>query len=65
MRKRIVETDNFGRDYPDETFVPIPAMSEEDAKVVADIINRSAGPQSFRFWKVVDTDYELAPAFEP
>lgn len=65
MKKRIVETDNFGGDYPNESFLPIPPMPEEDAKIVADLINKAAGQHATRYWKVVDLDYKLAPAFEP
>lgn len=65
MKKRIVETDNFGRDYPNESFVPIPPMDESEAKIVAAAINKAASPNSTRYWKVVDLDYKLAPPFEP
>ncbi len=64
-RYRIVETDNFGRDYPDEKFLRIPPLSEDDAKQVVDIINRAAGPDHSRYWKVVPLDYKLAPDFKP
>ena len=62
---RIVETDNFGRDYPNESFVNIPRMPKDDAQAIADIINKHVGPNCSRYWKVVENDYELAPAFEP
>lgn len=65
MPKRIINTCNFGRDYPNETFLPIPALSEEDAKKVAEIINKAAGPIAMRYWRVVDLDYKLQPGFEP
>lgn len=65
MRKRIVETDSLGRDYPNESFLPVPVMDEDDAVEVARIINRAAGADSPRFWKVVDYNYSLAPMFEP
>jgi hypothetical protein len=61
---RIVETDNYGRDYPDEKFVLFP-MSEEHAKKIASLINNAAGEHSNRYWKVVDNDYKLQPGFEP
>lgn len=61
----IVETDNFGGDYPDERFLlGFPILSDE-AQVVADIINRNAGENSRRYWKVVDPGYKLRPGFEP
>ena len=65
MRYRIVETDNFGRDYPNESFVNIPALPKEDAETVTEIINQAAGPNCPRYWKVVETGYKLAPKFEP
>lgn len=65
VKKRIVETDNFGRDYPDESFLPIPALDWVQAEVVAKIINEAAGENNLRYWKVVDMNYKLAPGFEP
>jgi len=65
MLKRIVETDNYGRDYPDESFLPVPAMPEKRAKLVAKLINTAAGPNASRYWKVVDLNYKLQPGFEP
>ena len=29
---KIIETDNFGRDYPDESFLPLPRMTKEHAQ---------------------------------
>lgn len=60
---RIVETDNYGSDYPNEKFVNIPSLPEESAKIVADAINKHCCDH--RFWKVVPNDYKLQPAFEP
>lgn len=65
MKKRIVDTDNFGGDYPNEKFLPIPDLTEEDAKTIARIINAAAGENCSRYWKVVDLDYKLKPGFEP
>ena len=61
---RIVDTDNFDGDYPDESFVLFP-MPQETAQRIADMINEAAGPGSSRFWKVVPNDYQLQPGFEP
>lgn len=59
--KKIVDKCNYGLEGPNatETFLPIPPLREDDAKVVAGIINRAAGPNSHRFYAVVDLDYEL------
>lgn len=74
---KIVNTDNFGGDYPDESFLatvyskgrtsPCTYSREEDAKKVADILNGPANERSprARYWKVVASDYVLQPGFEP
>lgn len=62
---RIVETDNFARDYPNETFLALPSMTEKHATAVADAINRGFPENSGRFWKVVEDEYVLQPGFEP
>jgi len=62
---RIVNTCNFGKDYPDEKFLNCPAMSEDEAKTIAEILNRREGPNAMRYWKAVESSYELAPAFQP
>jgi hypothetical protein len=62
----IVETDNFGRDYPDENFLPIPTSSDKGAmQLVANAINNLVGQQIDRYWKVVSLPYKLQPGFEP
>ena len=61
---RIVDTDNFGGDYPAERFV-LGYFSEDIAKRIADALNEAAGPNAFRYFKVVENDYVLAPGFEP
>lgn len=66
----IVETDNFGGDYPNESFL-IRHIREEAAKQIADIVNKEmdAANGGSRFWKVVKdsyrTPYKLQPGFEP
>jgi hypothetical protein len=63
---KIVETDNFGGDYPDEKFVNLPRMTPYHARLVADAINKGFdSPYTQRYWKVVEDDYTLQPAFEP
>ena len=60
---RVVDTDNFGGDYPDEKFVG-EQMSREEAEALADKLN---GKSLFapRYYKVVPDDYILRPGFEP
>ena len=66
MRYRIVETCNFGRDYPEESFLPIPNLSKEDAEAIAKIINDSTSLGFPRYWKVVPVDYKLDnQSFQP
>jgi hypothetical protein len=60
---RIVNTDNFGGDYPNESFVLWP-MSKDKAQRIADILNEGHDHGS-RFYKVEENDYTLVPGFEP
>ncbi len=62
---RLVETDNFGDDFPNESFVNLPRMSQVDAHAIAGMINKAVGPNHPRFWKVVDSTYVLHPGFSP
>ena len=63
---RIIETDNFGGDYPDEKFVePLPHLTSEQAQLIADTINSATSEHHPRFWRVVPNDYKLRPGFEP
>lgn len=64
---RIVNTDNFGGDYPNETFLPLTFQTRDSALRVADAINAELcnNEHSPRFWKVVNSDYKLQPGFEP
>jgi hypothetical protein len=61
---RIVDTDNFGGDYPDEHFHLFP-VSEEHAQRICKIINDALGDFSTRYYKVVPNDYKLEPGFTP
>jgi hypothetical protein len=64
----VVETDNFGGDYPDESFI-IRHVSEHTANIVADAINIDRQDRSSRFYKVVEDrlskPYQLQPGFQP
>lgn len=66
MHYRIVETDNFGGDYPNEKFVDLPRMNQQAAQRVADAINKEccSWDNAPRFWKVVHETYELKGGFE-
>lgn len=63
---RIVETDNFGGDYPNEQFVNLPTMPLEVAKKIADTLNEHFNTGTYsRYWKAVENNYILKPGFEP
>jgi hypothetical protein len=65
---RIVNSDNFDGDYPDESFLDLPQMPAAACKVICDEINNAVNtPRGWhpRYWKVVDDDYVLQPGFEP
>ena len=66
IRYKIVETDNFGSDYPDEVFVNLPTTTCENANRICQAINAAFNPigASDRWWKVVPEDYKLVPGFE-
>lgn len=61
---RILDTDNFGGDHPDEKFLLWP-MSEYSAMAIAEILNHEMGPDSDRHYRVVEEDYKLVPGFQP
>lgn len=66
----VVETDNHGSDYPNESFV-IRHLSKKIADRVADLINSELcyDGNCTRYYKVVEDTYEkpyeLRPGFEP
>ena len=64
---RIVDTDNYGGDYPDEQFINLPPMSREASDEIATVINKHLcnGDHCSRYYKVVPADYQLQPGFEP
>lgn len=65
MTYRIVNTDNFGGDYPNETFVSTEYDKKEDAQKTADELNGRYPEHSSRYYKVVELPYALRPGFEP
>lgn len=63
---KIIETDNFGGDHPDEKVLNLPPLSEEAAKAIVEVVNRyCSGHDKPRFWRAVQEDYKPAPGFEP
>lgn len=66
MTYRIVNTDNFDGDYPNETFTDEgPFVFRDQAQVRADVMNEDLGEHSRRYYKVVEMPYTLQPGFEP
>lgn len=63
MNYRIVETDNYGGDYPNEKWAMPYHLSETAAMEIARLMNKHLCDT--RFFKVVKVGYELAPGFEP
>lgn len=62
---RIIETDNKGGDYPNESFLNLPSLPSEACTRIAEAINKSFPDGYARYYRVVDNDYELQPGFEP
>jgi hypothetical protein len=65
MNYYVVNTDNFGDDYPDEKFSDGPFGTEAEARAAADKRNRPADEYATRYFKVVKEGYKLQPGFEP
>ena len=66
LKYRIVNTDNFGSDYPNESFTnDIPFLDKAEAQMRANELNDLQGEQGSRYFKVVALPYELQPGFEP
>ena len=64
---KIVETDNFGGDYPNETALKLPYLTFEAATEIVDAINKHCNHDGHgsRYWTKAPIDYVLAPGFEP
>ena len=64
---RIIETDNFDGDYPDEKFATPYALRKDQADVLCVHFNNVMNPGGLgpRYWRVVPADYQLQPGFEP
>jgi len=61
---KIIETDNFDRDYPNEKVV-MRNLTSDQAEYIADAINKvCSGPSAQRFWKVEEEDYKAQLGLE-
>jgi hypothetical protein len=67
MGWRVVETDNFCGDYPDESFVGPVFKTKVAAERVALLLNGEVvfNDSYARHWIVVEEGYKLQPGFEP
>jgi hypothetical protein len=62
---KIVDTDNFGRDYPDEKLIAADIKIKRFAELMCEALNVDAGDNASRYYKVVEDEYVLQPGFEP
>ena len=63
---KIIHTDNFGGDYPNEKFVEqLPILRKEALEKICNVINEESGKNNPRYYRVVEDDYKLAPGFTP
>ena len=62
---RIVETDNFGGDYPDEKFVNLPSLGPLVCQAICNLVNGALPDDHPRHYRVVPENYKLQPGFEP
>lgn len=71
----VVETDNYGGDYPDESFITYTDEKgktriftfdiKDKAQSIATAFNNLTPENSSRFFKVVEKNYKLSGPFEP
>ena len=70
----VVDTDNFGGDYPNEKYLSITdsegntrprLFRKEEAEKVVEAINRKKKKNAPRWYKVEPASYQLKPGFEP
>lgn len=64
---KIVNTDDYGGDYPNERYVEgLPVIYNRDkAQAIADAINAATPEGHDRWFKVVEEGYSLQAGFQP
>ena len=63
---KIIETDNFGGDYPDEKQLPFPPLRKEQADAICTAIQEQiCSERHSRYYWVKPWNYVLQPGFEP
>lgn len=62
----IIDTDNFGGDYPDEKWIARDIKNPHWAQTMCDAMNaKYGGEHASRCYRVVPDDYVLQPGFSP
>lgn len=62
---KIIETDNFNADYPDEKLIAENIAREDMARAMCRTLNNNwSGEHAPRYYKVVSCEYVLQPGFE-
>lgn len=57
---KVIETDNFGGDFPAERFATPYAFTRDDAVWLSNWLNEvMGGPDGPRYWRPVPSDYQL------
>jgi hypothetical protein len=64
-RYRIIETDNFGGDYPNEKWATPYSFTKEQAAIMRECFNSLlSGETAPRYWREVEEGYQLQPGLE-
>jgi len=62
---RVVETDNYGGDYPDEKWRSEWTTKQEAERIAEEWNEKNGNGEGARYAKVVKFPYELQPGFRP
>lgn len=63
---KIIDTDNFGGDYPDEKVVADNITNRDFGELMTAALNDMyVYPDSPRYYKLVEDGYVLQPGFKP
>jgi hypothetical protein len=62
---KIIDTDNFGGDYPDEKVIADNITNKTFGEVMVKALNDYVGEESSRYYQLKEDDYVLQPGFEP
>jgi hypothetical protein len=62
---KIIDTDNFGDDYPDEQVIADNIKDAHLGEIMLKALKGTVGPESPRYYRLVEDDYILLPGFKP